>query len=331
DAPGRVIAACFSSHMHRVQQIADAGVAAGRKVAFFGRSMHKYTTLASELGILEVPDASVVDIKELTNHPPEQQLLITTGSQGEPFAALSLMSQGRHKFVELGHSDTVLISAKPIPGNETAVSKVISNLIRRGARVVHGRNSHVHVSGHAAREELLTYLNLIRPTAFVPVHGEYRHLSAHAELARKMGVPQVDVLEDGDRVTVDGEKTYVERRAVPAGYVYLDGSAVGDVQGGVLRDRSHLADEGVVVVTVGIDHDNGEIVFGPDLDSHGLIDDPSSVLAKAADAVRSAIEEHDSGRTDHAEMQKTVRQAAGKVIRSETSRRPVILPIIMEV
>jgi len=331
DAPGRVIAACFSSHMHRVQQIADAGVAAGRKVAFFGRSMHKYTTLASELGLLDVPEASVVDIKALSNHPPEQQLLITTGSQGEPFAALSLMSQGRHKFVELGDNDTVLISAKPIPGNETAVSKVISNLIRRGARVVHGRNSHVHVSGHAAREELLTYLNLIRPTAFVPVHGEYRHLAAHAELARKMGVPQVDILEDGDRVTVDGDRTYVERRAVPAGYVYLDGSAVGDVQGGVLRDRSHLADEGVVVVTVGIDHDNGEIVFGPDLDSHGLMDDPSSVLKKAADAVRSAIDEHDSGRTDHAEMQKTVRQAAGKVIRSETSRRPVILPIIMEV
>jgi ribonuclease J len=331
DAQGRVMAACFSSHMHRVQQIADAGVAAGRKIAFFGRSMHKYTTLATELGILEVPDGSVVDIKNLAGYPPEQQLLITTGSQGEPFAALSLMSQGRHKFVELGEGDTVLISAKPIPGNETAVSKVISNLIRRGARVVHGRNSHVHVSGHAAREELLTFLNLIRPTAFVPVHGEYRHLSAHADLARKMGVRKVDVLEDGDRVILDGPKTYVERRAVPAGYVYLDGSAIGDVQGGILRDRSHLADEGVVVVTVGIDHDNGDIVFGPDLDSHGVMDDPSAVLEKAASAVRAAIESHDSGRTDHAEMQKTVRQAAGKVIRAETSRRPVILPIIMEV
>jgi ribonuclease J len=331
DAPGRVIAACFSSHMHRVQQIADAGVAAGRKVSFFGRSMHRYTSLATDLGILEVPADSVVDIKELSDYPADQQLLITTGSQGEPFAALSLMSQGRHKFVELDETDTVLISAKPIPGNETAVSKVISNLIRRGARVVHGRNSHVHVSGHAAREELLTFLNLVRPKAFVPVHGEYRHLAAHADLARKMGVRQVDVLEDGDRVIIDGNKTYVDRRAVPAGYVYLDGSAVGDVQGGVLRDRSHLADEGVVVVTVGIDHDNGEIVFGPDLDSHGLMDDPSAVLDKAADAVRAAIESHDSGRTDHAEMQKTVRQAAGKLIRAETARRPVILPIIMEV
>lgn len=331
DAPGRVVAACFSSHVHRVQQIANAGVAAGRKIAFFGRSMHRNTTIATDLGFLDLPDDAVVDIKELGELADREQLLITTGSQGEPFAALSLMSQGRHKFVELDEGDTVLISAQPIPGNETAVSKVISNLIRRGATVIHGRNSPVHVSGHGAREELLTFINLVRPTAFVPVHGEYRHLSAHADLARAMGVPQVDVLEDGDRVTVDGDKTYVERRAVPAGYVYLDGSSVGDVQNAVLRDRSHLADEGVVVVTVGIDHDTGEIIYGPDLDSHGLMDDPSTVLEKAADAVRSAVQSHESGRTDHAEMQKTVRQAAGKIIRAETSRRPVIIPIIMEV
>lgn len=330
DAPGRVIAACFSSHIHRVQQIADAGIAAGRKIAFFGRSMHRNTTIATNLGVLDVPEGSVVDIKDLGELPDHQQLLITTGSQGEPFAALSLMSQGRHRFVELNQTDTVLISAKPIPGNETAVSKVISNLIRRGARVIHGRNSHVHVSGHAAREELLTFLNLLRPKAFVPVHGEYRHLHAHAELARKMGVKTVEVLEDGDRITLEGRKTRVERRAVPASYVYLDGSSVGDVQNAVLRDRSHLADDGVVVVTVGIDHDTGEILYGPDLDSHGVMDDPSAVLAKAADAVRAAVEEHETGRTDHAELQKTVRQAAGRVIRAETARRPVIVPVLME-
>ncbi len=330
DAEGRVIAACFSSHIHRVQQIADAGVAAGRKIAFFGRSMHRNTSIAFDLGVLDVPADSVVDIKELVDLPDDRQLLITTGSQGEPFAALSLMSQGRHKFVELDESDTVLISAKPIPGNETAVSKVISNLIRRGAKVVHGRNSHVHVSGHAAREELLTFLNLIRPQAFVPVHGEYRHLHAHSELARKMGVKTVEVLEDGDRITIAGKKTTVERRAVPAGYLYLDGSSVGDVQNAVLRDRSHLADEGVVVVTVGVDHDTGEILYGPDLDSHGVMDDPTAVLAKAADAVRAAIESHETGRTDHAELQKTVRQAAGRVIRAETARKPVIVPILME-
>ena len=169
------------------------------------------------------------------------------------------------------------------------MSKVISNLLRKGAKVVHGRNSHVHVSGHAAREELLTYLNVLRPKAFVPVHGEYRHLQAHAELAKSMGVKTVEVLEDGDRITIAGKKTTVERRAVPAGYVYLDGSSFGDVQNGVLRDRSHLADDGVVVVTVGIDHDTGELLYGPDLDSHGVMDDPSPVLSKAADAVRSAF------------------------------------------
>lgn len=330
DADGRVITACFASHVHRVQQIADAGIAAGRKIAFFGRSMHRYTTVAGDLGILDIPDRSIVDIKELTDLPDNQQLLITTGSQGEAFAALSLMSQGRHKFVELDETDTVLISAKPIPGNETAVSKVISNLMRRGAKVVHGRSSHVHVSGHAAREELLTFLNVVRPRAFVPVHGEYRHLSAHAELARKMGVKTVEVLEDGDRITIDGKKTKVERRAVPAGYVYLDGSAVGDVQNAVLRDRSHLADDGVVVVTVGIDHDTGEILYGPEMDSHGVMDDPAPVLAKAADAIRSVIDGHKPGRTDHAELQKTIRQAAGRVIRAETARKPVIVPVVME-
>ncbi|MDX1467892.1 MAG: ribonuclease J [Acidimicrobiia bacterium] len=330
DAKGRVIAACFSSHIHRVQQIADAGVAAGRKIAFFGRSMHRNTEIAFDLGVLDVPRESVVDIKDLVDLPDDRQLLITTGSQGEPFAALSLMSQGRHKFVQLSESDTVLISAKPIPGNETAVSKVISNLMRRGASVIHGRNSHVHVSGHAAREELLTFINVIRPKAFVPIHGEYRHLRAHADLARLMGVKHVEVLEDGDRIVLDGSKTEVERRAVPAGYVYMDGSAVGDVKDAVLRDRSHLADEGVVVVTVGIDHDTGEILYGPDLDSHGVMDDPAAVLAKAADAVRSAVESHETGRTDHAELQKTVRRAAGSVIRAETSRKPVIVPVLFE-
>ncbi len=331
DAPGRVIAACFSSHIHRVQQIADAGIAAGRKVAFFGRSMHRNTTIANDLGILGLPDDAVIDIKDLGNLPENRQLMITTGSQGEPFAALSLMSQGRHKFVELGDNDTVLISAKPIPGNETAVSKVISNLMRRGP----GSST------------------VATPTSMSPVTPPVRSCSPSSTWSgprrsspstantgtcprtptspARWGSHQVDVLEDGDRVIVDGKKTFVERRAVPAGYVYLDGSAVGDVQNAVLRDRSHLADEGVVVVTVGIDHDTGEIIYGPDLDSHGMMDDPTAVLAKAADAVRSAIETHETGRTDHAEMQKTVRQAAGKVIRAETARRPVIIPIVMEV
>ncbi|MGH8912065.1 MAG: ribonuclease J [Acidimicrobiia bacterium] len=330
EAPGRIIAACFSSHVHRVQQIVDAGLASGRKIAFFGRSMHRNTTVAHEAGLLALPEKEVLDVKEMLELPAAEQLLITTGSQGEPFAALSLMSRSRHKFVDVQEGDTILISAKPIPGNETAVSKVISRLTRLGATVVHGRNAMVHVSGHAARDELLTFLNVVRPRSFVPVHGEYRHLHAHAELARKMGVAEVDVLEDGDKVIIDGNKTKVVRRAVPAGYVYLDGASYGDVQSAVLRDRGHLADEGVVVVTVGIDRD-ANIVHGPDLDSHGLMDDPDVVLGKAAEAIRQAIADGiDNAEDGMNGIQRLVRQATARVIRNEVSRKPVIIPVVFQ-
>ncbi len=331
DAPGRVVAACFSSHIHRVQQIADAGIRAGRTVAFFGRSMHRNTAVGTDLGVLRLPEEAVVDIADLLELPANRQLLITTGSQGEPFAALSLMAQGRHKFVDVQDGDTILISATPIPGNETAVSKVISRLLKRGATVFHGRNAEVHVSGHGARNELQTFLNVVRPRAFVPVHGEYRHLHAHAALAREMGVPWVEVLEDGDAVVLDGKKTTVQRRAVDAGYVYLDGTTVGDVQRGVLRDRGHLADDGVVVVTVAVDHQTGTLVYGPELDSHGVMDDPAPVLAKAAEAVRQVVLDHGTKRNgDVASLRQGIRQAAARVVRAETARRPVILPVVLE-
>ena len=330
DAPGRVMAACFSSHIHRIQQIIDAGVATGRKVALFGRSIQRNTAAAQELGRLRFEADSMVDIVELLKLPPQQQLLITTGSQGEPFAALSLMAQGRHKYVEISEGDTILLSATPIPGNETAVSRVINQLLRRGARVIHGRNAQVHVSGHAARDELLTMLNVVRPMSFVPVHGEYRHLAAHAELARLAGVKSVEICEDGDMVIVEGDETRVERRAVPAGYVYLDGDSIGDVKA-VLRDRSHLADEGVVVVTVAVSPQSGEIVYGPSLDSHGMMDHPDTVLEKAAQAVREALEERlKADAHDSSVLQQVIRQAAAKVIKAETSRRPVILPVLLE-
>ena len=330
DAPGRVIAACFSSHIHRIQQIANAGVQTGRKIAVFGRSLQRNTAVAQELDKLDLPSEAIIDIVELLQLPPRQQLLMTTGSQGEPFAALSLMAQGRHKFVEIAEGDTVLISATPIPGNETAVSRVINQLLRRGAKVVHGRNATVHVSGHAARDELLTYLNLVRPQAMVPVHGEYRHLAAHAELARMVGVPQVEVCEDGDTIVIEGAEATVLRRNVPAGYVYLDGDSFGDVKA-VLRDRSHLADEGVVVVTVAVSPSTGEVVYGPDLDSHGMMDDPEVVLEKAAQAVRQMVEERLAANGhDTTDLQQAVRQAAARVIKAETSRRPVIIPVVME-
>ena len=330
DAPGRVIAACFSSHIHRIQQITDAGIATGRKVALFGRSIQRNTTAAQELGRLHLAENTIVDIVELLKLPPDQQLLITTGSQGEPFAALSLMAQGRHKYVEISEGDTILLSATPIPGNETAVSRVINQLLRRGARVVHGRNADIHVSGHGSRDELLTMLNVVRPASFVPVHGEFRHLAAHAELARTAGVKSVEVCEDGDVVIIDGDQTRVERRAVPAGYVYLDGDSVGDVKA-ILRDRSHLADEGVVVVVVAVSPQSGEIVYGPSFDSHGMMDNPDIVLEKASQAVREALEERlKADGHDSSVLQQVIRQAAAKVIKAETSRRPVILPVLLE-
>ena len=330
-APGRVIAACFSSHIHRVQQIADAAISADRYVSFLGRSMERNMAMAVELGLLDMPPDRVLPIEELLALPPERILVLSTGSQGEPFAALSLIAAGRHRWVSLSSDDTVLISATPIPGNESAVSKVISGLARSGARVVHGRNAPVHVSGHGNQDELRTFIGVVRPQTFVPVHGEYRHLRAHAELATQMHVPEVHICENGDSISLEGDSTIVERGTVPAGYVYLDGSDVGGTQDAVIRDRSHLADDGVVVVTVGLDPRTGECVLGPTLDSHGLMDDPDPVLGKAAQAGEKELAELAAdGVPDPAELRRTVRQATARVIKAETRRRPVVLPVVLE-
>ena len=208
---------------------------------------------------------------------------------------------------------------------------MISRLNRTGARVYHGRNAKVHVSGHAAQDELKTFLNVIRPQSFVPVHGEYRHLRAHAELAKEMKVPDVNILEDGDMITIDGDKTIVSSRAVDASYVYFDG-AESDIDSSVLRARGHLADEGVVVVTVGVQRSDCTVIFGPDIDSHGFSDDPAPIMKKAAEAVRQAVTGLDAGKQPElGQIQKAVRLAAQQVIRSETSRKPVVIPVVLEV
>lgn len=331
EAPGRVIAACFSSHIHRVQQIAESGVKNGRKVAFLGRSMERNTGIVQRLGMLELPEDAILPIDQLMNLPPQDTMIITTGSQGEPFAALSLMSAGRHRWVDLEEDDTILISATPIPGNETAVSKVISKLNRTGAKVFHGRNADVHVSGHGAQEELKTFLNVVRPHAFVPVHGEYRHLRAHAELAEEMGVPEIFILEDGDAIVIEGDETWVDWEAVDAGYVYLDGIGVGDVHDGVLRDRGHLGDDGVVVVTVGFNSKTGQILHGPELTSHGFAHQPDHVLEKAAKAVTAALADFAGSSGEDDETARTViRRAVRSAIKAETKRRPVVLPVVLE-
>jgi ribonuclease J len=328
-ADGRVIMACFASHVHRVQQAVDAVAAAGRKFAFLGRSMLRNTEIAGELDLLTVPQDMVVELDELVDLPPEETAVICTGSQGEPFAALSLMASGSHRSVTLDPSDTVILSATPIPGNETAVGRVINNLTRQGVTVYHGRNAPVHVSGHASRDELRTFINVVEPKAFIPVHGEHRHLAANAAIAREQGVPEVHVLQDGDRVVLDNGKLEIERSAFAAGYVYLDGLGIGDVEE-VLRDRRHLADDGVLIVTVGFDVASGEIVFGPEVGSRGVSDESEELHAAVAAKVGEGLESLELP-ADLDTVRRKIRSSAGRAVKRELNRRPVVFPVLIEV
>jgi len=330
ETKGRLIAACFASHIHRVQQIVDAAVDAGRYVAFMGRTMLRNVPTAEELGLFSLPADRVLPLEELLRLPPGDAAIVCTGSQGEPFAAMSMMAAGQHRWVQVGEGDTVLISARPIPGNETKVSRVINGLLRRGARVFHGNNANVHVSGHGAREELKTFINVIRPQGFVGVHGEYRHLVAHANLAREMKVPDVMLCEDGDAVVLDGGRAWREEDAVPAAYVFVDGLEVAGSVQGVIRDRQHLAEDGVVVVTMAVDGHTGEIVQGPDLESHGFMDDPRDVFASAERALREEIPAVDLP-IDAANVRRRVKGIVNRITRAETGRKAVVLVIVLEV
>ncbi|HXP33374.1 MAG TPA: ribonuclease J, partial [Acidimicrobiales bacterium] len=265
----RIVVACFASHMHRVQQIIDAAVANGRKVATLGRSMGKNVELGTRLGIISIPEGAQVDIEEVDGLSPGEVCVISTGSQGEPMSALSLMATGDNKWVRIEDGDVVVISAHPIPGNEWSVGRVIDELHRRGAEVVHSGTEAVHVSGHARQGELRTLLNVAKPASFVPVHGEYRHLVHHAHLACSMGIEPSQVLlcEDGDAVRL-GAKGLERDGTVPAGYVYVDGT-VGDIGHGVLRDRKALAEEGVVMVVVTVDLHTGKLSGTPQIATRG--------------------------------------------------------------
>ena len=330
EAPGRVIATCFASHLHRIQQIADAALADDRYLAFLGRSMERNVRIAGELGALEFPDNRVVGVNEALSLPPHRVMIVTTGSQGEPFSALTKMAAGRHRWVEIDPTDTVVISATPIPGNETSTSRVISDLIRRGAQVFHGRNANVHVSGHAAAEELKILLNLVRPQTLVPVHGEFRHLRAHAALGEAMGTPEVLVLEDGDALVIDGDRTTAERGVLNAGMVYVDGSGVGDVQEEVLVERGRLSDDGVVAVTAAMDYDTGRLEEGPRLVSRGFADEDGTILEAASEAAADALavfyDNRQRGGTE--ELEAHVKRVVRKSIKSETGRRPEVIVVV---
>ena len=328
-AHGRVLVACFASHVHRVQQAVNAVVRDGRKFAFIGRSMLRNSEIALDLGVLDIPDGSLVDLKDLVDMPDADTAIISTGSQGEPFAALSLMAAGEHRSVSLSEEDTVIISATPIPGNETKVSRVINNLYRAGVTVFHGLNTHVHVSGHAAAEELKTFYNAVRPDALVPVHGEYRHMVANAALGRAMNIPEVEICEDGDVVVLEDGDMRVERGAIPAGYVYVDGTEVGGADS-IIRDRRHLADDGVLIVTIGVNFSTGEILIGPDVDSHGVTAEDEDMHAMIKERVLQSVTslEHP---IDPDVLRTRVRNSATRAVKKTAKRRPVVLPVVIEV
>jgi ribonuclease J len=328
-AHGRVLVACFASHVHRVQQAIDAVVRDQRKFAFIGRSMLRNSEIAMNLGVLDIPEGSLVDLNDLVDMPDADTAIISTGSQGEPFAALSLMAAGEHRSVSLSEDDTVIISATPIPGNETRVSRVINNLYRAGVTVFHGRNTHVHVSGHAAAEELKTFYNAVRPEALVPVHGEYRHLVANAALGAAMNIPQIEICEDGDVVVLDDGEMFVERGAIPGGYVYVDGTEVGGADS-IIRDRRHLADDGVLIVTIGVDFSTGEILIGPDVDSHGVTTDDEELHAVIRERVEQSVASLEYP-IDPDLLRTRVRNSATRAVKKTVKRRPVVLPVVIEV
>ena len=331
----RFIVASFSSHLHRVEQVAQAAIAHGRRVAFVGRSMTQNVSLARERGFIELPEFAVIDIEETARFAPGEVCVICTGSQGEPMSALALMAAHEHKYVKVSGDDIVVISAHAIPGNESNVSRVIDSMHRAGAEVVHDRTSPVHVSGHASQEELKFMLNLLTPEWFVPVHGEYRHLVHHARLALDVGIADDHVLvcEDGDTITLGPVGADVERRAVPAGYMYVDG-IVGDVSHGVLRDRRMLSEEGVVVVIVTVAAASGEIVTGPEIVTRGWVYAPEAddLIEDAKAVVRASIAVAASeGATDFETIRRHCRKSLARFIDERTRRRPAVIPVVMEV
>jgi ribonuclease J len=334
NAPEMVVAACFSSHIHRVQQIVNAAMASERVVAFLGRSMHTSVAAARQLGLLHVDDQNVVDIEDVTGLDPGRVVVICTGSQGEPYSALSLMASRQHKWVKLGSGDTVVLSSSLIPGNEPAIHRVVDALYRTGADVYHMPADEVHASGHAAQEELRLMLSLVRPRWFIPIHGERRHLQHHARLAEEVGIPadHVIVCEDGDVVEVGASVAKIDR--VQAGMTFVDGLGIGDVGGEVLRDRRKLAGDGVVVVVVTVDSQTGELVAGPDIVNRGFVYDETSgeILEEARVRVVASIE--DSAQADVIDpsaLQQNIRRVLGRYFNEVTQRKPVILPVIMEI
>lgn len=332
---GRIIVATFASNIHRIQQIFDAACKFNKKVAVVGRSMVNVVNTALELGYLSIPKDIFMELDEISKLPKEKVVIITTGSQGEPMSALTRMAMSEHKKVEIVTGDTVLISASPIPGNEKFVGRTIDRLFKQGAEVIYEAISGVHVSGHASQEELKLMLNLVRPKYFVPVHGEYRHLVHHAQLASQVGIPEenIFILENGRVLDITSDSAKIAGR-VTAGKVLVDGLGVGDVGNIVLRDRKQLSQDGILIVVVTIDKESTEVIAGPDIISRGFVyvRESEELMEQSREKVRLALKKcQQEGISEWSAIKSQVREALGKFLFEQTRRRPMILPIIMEV
>ena len=331
----RIVIATFASNVHRVQQIINSSVENNRKVAICGRSMVKMLETASELGYMDIPKNTLIDIDLINQYPDENLTIITTGSQGEPMSALTRMAAGEHKKVEITPNDLVIISANPIPGNEKFVSKVIDDLMQIGAEVIYSALADVHVSGHGCQEEQKLMLSLIKPKYFMPVHGEFRQLMAHAETAEKIGIPHenIFIMKNGLVLELRPNEAKVNG-TVPAGKVMVDGLGIGDVGNIVLKDRQHLAQDGLIIVVLAMNGETGEIVSGPDIISRGFVyvRESESLMEDMKNAIRYELSKLEENRiTDWAVIKVTIKDTIREFLLQKNKRNPMVLPIILEV
>jgi ribonuclease J len=334
EAPGRIVVANFASNIHRIQHLVRMAVQFDRKVAVVGRSLQTNFKTARELGFLKVPEGLTVPLEQIDKVPPSKLLLLTAGSQGEPMSALARFAAQRHPFVNVLKGDWVVISARPIPGNERMVHQTVNNLYRHGAQVFYSESGNVHVTGHAQRDELREMLDAVRPRHFIPVHGEYRQLRQHAELAREAGIDgdRIMVVEDGQTVELDSTSMQ-QGEKVATGLVFVDGLGVGDVEQVVLRDRRHLAEDGILVVTLIIDRDTGTVRSGPDLVSRGVIEPELStkLMADARAAAMASIAKFADTHADINLLQEAIHDAVSKTVYRQTRRRPMVIPVVTEI
>lgn len=334
-APGRAIVALFASNVHRIQQVVDIAVRTNRKVVFNGRSMEQIIDVAKRIGHLNWPASTIIDIKQINKIPDHQLVIITTGSQGEPMSALARMASGNHKHIRIKKDDCVVLSSKYIPGNEKAIANIINKLYRRGADVVYSKIARIHASGHAHQEELKMMVNLTKPKYFIPVHGEYRHLVVHARLAEKLGLARENVLvaEDGRVIAFDKDGGRLEG-SVPTGRILIDGKGVGDVGRSVLKERRELSEGGLVVVTMIIDEETGVVLHGPELVSKGFIFDSATgyLVDDAQCVILEIVEEMEVGLDSRVDlMRKKLQRALKQYFAFTINRKPLIVPIIIEV